>query len=90
MTYVDEPVALSHVVNAYALHAALSMDEIVRRILGIRNPTWEERLAAAIEERSIRNRLRRIPQRLYWLRFDWSERIRLAIRVLRGDHECYW
>jgi hypothetical protein len=44
-----------------------------------REESWEERLARAIERRSIRRRLR-----IAW----FSSRYAMALDVLRGKHEC--
>jgi len=47
----------------------------------IREVSWEERLAKAIEQRSIRNRLRELGRK-------WITRLSMATDVLRGEHRC--
>jgi hypothetical protein len=64
-------------------------DVVVAEVSGVtwpsniywRERSWEDRLREAIEQKSIRFRLR-----VFW--FGWSYRLRLAWDVLRGRHEC--
>ena len=56
-----------------------AMPNPYRRLL--KPPTWEERLATAIEQRSIRYRLRAF-------RRDWAGRLSLAYDALRDRHYC--
>ena len=80
------------VVQQIILNAQAEMDSMVRRILGwdLQYQGWEERLAAAIEERSLRGRARALRRRLYFWRWQWSDRLSLAWDALRGRHECDW
>jgi hypothetical protein len=63
--------------------ATASMDAIVFELLRDKR-TWEQRLADAIEQRSIRNRIRR---RTYTLR-DMPRRLRNARAALAGEWEA--
>lgn len=49
---------------------------------------WERRLARAIEYRSIRNRLRRLPAHTRFALDAYRYRVALAVSVLRGTHDC--
>lgn len=73
------------VAEEIAANARRQMDSILFQIIRADPLTWEERLALAIEQRSVRNRLRRIPARVRWARSEWATRLHYAYRALRGE-----
>lgn len=66
--------------------AASYMDSYIRSLLPRR--TWEQRLAEAIEERRIRNRLRRRLLRFRYAIAETPRRLRNARAALAGEWEA--